>query len=207
MDALSRWTALILASVNKGDRSYGQLAQDCDGNPSSQRLQQIATTRGLKAFPDPSNVRALARGLHVSESTVVLAAAASLGLEVAEVPQLVALLPPRSTDLTQDQVQALVALVRSIVGDASAAGRAQDRTPGPRLKAVADDGEHDPVAADRRSALARRRREELEAERDKCVTPSDGPGPVRPEVALRANVGGGSWRPPACTTRGDTSAR
>ncbi|GAA5229210.1 hypothetical protein [Arthrobacter cryoconiti] len=65
----------------KGGRTYGKLSDDCGGQPTSGRLQQMATTR-LKAFPDPETLKGLAIGLGVSVTRIILTAAESLDLPV-----------------------------------------------------------------------------------------------------------------------------
>lgn len=109
-----------LVDLHRGGRSYVELARDCGGAPSAKRLQQLV--RGtIKNFPDPETVVALAKGLRVTQSAVVLAAAKSLGLEVGtSMPRLVELLPARAGDLNEAQASAIAHLVMTIV-DAAAA--------------------------------------------------------------------------------------
>lgn len=104
-----------LIRTAKGDRSYDQLARDSGGKPSAARLQQIATIP-LKNFPDPPTIRSLARGLRVTESAVVLAAAESLGLDVrVSGSRLTALLPAGVEDLTDDQVTAVLGVIQTML--------------------------------------------------------------------------------------------
>lgn len=98
----------------KGDRSYDQLARDCGGAPSAQRLQQIATNKPLKAFPDAETILSLARGLGVPVRTVVLASADSLGLPVSGEGALAELLPPAADRLNDQQVAAVLAVVNAM---------------------------------------------------------------------------------------------
>ena len=72
---------LILAK--KGDRSYAKLARDCGGAPTDRRLNSLVL-RPMNQFPDIDTMRGLAIGLRVDVSEVVLAAARSLGLQIAE---------------------------------------------------------------------------------------------------------------------------
>lgn len=99
----------------KGDRSYETLERDCGGTPKAARLQQIAT-KPLKAFPDPENIRGLARGLGVPERVVLTAAAESLGFTLTQAPtkleqwipsEKVADLSPRQIDLVLGIIDAL----------------------------------------------------------------------------------------------------
>ncbi|MBA2952160.1 DEAD/DEAH box helicase family protein [Nocardioides sp. CGMCC 1.13656] len=104
-----------LIDTHRGARSYGELSRDCGGSPSSKRLQQLVT-QPIKNFPDPPTVKALARGLKLSEKVVTLAAAESLGLDVSQgEARLVELLPAGTRDLTEEQAAAVAHLVRTIV--------------------------------------------------------------------------------------------
>lgn len=68
----------------KGGRSFERLSEDCGGAPAGRRLQQLTNTaRPMKNFPDPESITAMARGLGVSTTEVVLASARSLGVTVA----------------------------------------------------------------------------------------------------------------------------
>lgn len=68
----------------KGGRSFERLSEDCGGVPAGRRLQQMANgARPMKNFPDPETITAMARGLGVSTTEVVLASARSLGVTVA----------------------------------------------------------------------------------------------------------------------------
>lgn len=67
----------------KMGRSFERLAEDCGGMPAGRRLQQMANgKRPMKNFPDPDTIKAMAKGLAVSESEIILASARSLGFEV-----------------------------------------------------------------------------------------------------------------------------
>lgn len=106
-----------LIDTHRGGRSYAELARDCGGRPTDKRLQQLVR-QDIKNFPDPPTVQALARGLRVSESAVVLAAAESLGLDVRmAAPRLFQLLPAGSDELTEEQAAAVAQLVRAILND------------------------------------------------------------------------------------------
>lgn len=115
-----------LIDTHRGGRSYPELSRACGGSPSDKRLQQLV--RGeIKNFPDPPTVRALAKGLRVSQEAVLLAAAESLGLDVrSSLPRLVELLPADARDLTEEQAAAIAHLVRTIVQAEPARTRAPD---------------------------------------------------------------------------------
>jgi len=61
--------------------SYEALSAACGGTPSNKRLHQLINGP-LKNFPDPSTIRALAKGTGASVKEIVLAAARSLDLAV-----------------------------------------------------------------------------------------------------------------------------
>lgn len=105
-----------LIRIAKGDRSYDQLARDSGGRPTSARLQQIATTNPLKNFPDPPTIRGLAAGLRVTQASVVLAAAESLGLDArVSASRLAALLPAGVDDLTDSQIGAILGIIQAML--------------------------------------------------------------------------------------------
>lgn len=114
-----------LIRSTKGRRTYDQISLDCGGVPTSQRIQQIANGKPLKTFPDTDTIRALARGLHVGEHTVVAAAAESLGLESGPTTGLAALLPPSADALTERQVATILQLV-AVMNDVEPASQESD---------------------------------------------------------------------------------
>lgn len=146
-----------LIGLRKGDRSYEQVSKACGGTPSRQRLQLLAT-EPIKNFPDPDTIRGLSRGLGVTESTVVLASAASLGLDV-HTPTMWAALLPAGTELIPDHMRdGILSVVRSAVRMAKGEkevviGDQEQRTEASKPAAVNEDG-HDrvQVAVRRRSA-------------------------------------------------------
>lgn len=112
-----------LIDTHRGGRSYTELSRDCGGSPTDKRLQQMVRTQ-IKNFPDPVTVVALAKGLRVSQSAIVLASAESLGLDVrTSTPRLLELLPVSAARLTEPQAAALAHLVRTFV-EVEAPGRA-----------------------------------------------------------------------------------
>lgn len=107
-----------LITAHKGARSYVKLEEACGGSPKAARLQQLAAGPP-KNFPDPSTIAALARGLRVPATTVVLAAAESLGIDVRRPNQAVLDRFPAGVDrLSEEQLQALILMAQSLV-DAS----------------------------------------------------------------------------------------
>lgn len=70
-----------LIADKKGTRSYEKISQDCGGLPTAKRVHQLAT-KPQKNFPDPDTIRGLARGLGVTITDVVMAAARTVELPV-----------------------------------------------------------------------------------------------------------------------------
>lgn len=68
-----------LIATHKNGRSYQALADNSNGIMTHQSFQGIAT-RPTKAFPSPETIKGIATALNVSQRTVILAAAESLGL-------------------------------------------------------------------------------------------------------------------------------
>lgn len=145
---------LILA--NKAGRSYATLARDCGDAIGAKRLQHIATlTRPLANFPDPPSIRGLARGLRVTERTVILAAAESLGLDVGQaLPPLVEQLPVGTEQLTDQEVSTVVTMVRTLLAGKRVAddGAAGEQSPGEVLRKARRRARDDAAADDRGDA-------------------------------------------------------
>lgn len=106
--------------------SYVELSRRSGGRLSHGRWYQLGKATRLKEFPDPSTIEAVSDVLGLDVTTVVLAAAASLSLDVRQptprpVPtsQLARLLPPGADQLSEEVVQGLLALIRAIVTDAT----------------------------------------------------------------------------------------
>lgn len=104
-----------LVRTQKGGRTFTQLSADCGGYPSDKRLQQLATSV-QKNFVDPKTIKALARGLRVTEVAVVLAAAEDLGLDVERAtPKVLDYMPPGVNELGEDQLFAIGNMIRSFI--------------------------------------------------------------------------------------------
>jgi hypothetical protein len=93
-------------------RSDAQLAVDCGGVPSRPRINQIVN-HPMQQWPSMDVIHGLAKGLRVAPETIVLASANSLGFRLQEPSRLARLLPP-SDDLTDEQVNAVLAVVRAM---------------------------------------------------------------------------------------------
>lgn len=71
-----------LIAANLEGRSLRQIARESGGELSSAQLSGFAS-RGMKNFPVPETIKALARSLKVSPGEVVRASAVSLGIPMA----------------------------------------------------------------------------------------------------------------------------
>lgn len=152
-----------LISLRKGDRSYERLSEACGGYPGGPRIHQLATTE-IKGFPDPSTIRGLAKGLGVTEMTVLLATAESLGLDI-KMPGgdgWAALLPAGTTKIPAYFRDAILTVVHSaiqVVEDAESRETTQPDEHAPStgeasvtpLKPADEDGERVTRAARRRA--------------------------------------------------------
>jgi hypothetical protein len=141
-----------LIRTGKGDRSYEQLARDCGGRPTAARIHQIATGQA-RSFPDPPTIRGLARGLRVTEATVVLAAAEALGLDARlSGSRLETLLPAGIDNLTDEQVNAVLAVINTMLRAQATSQAIPIRRPSITPEAVPRVAEQDLAAAE--AALA-----------------------------------------------------
>ncbi|MFT4471436.1 hypothetical protein ACMX2H_16150 [Arthrobacter sulfonylureivorans] len=101
----------------RGTRTYEQLAQDCGGQPTAGRIQQLAT-KPQSTFPSPESIKGLSKGLRCSTTAIINACAHSLDLvDNTDVAPLVALLPPGAQNLTQAQVNTVLTVISQFVHD------------------------------------------------------------------------------------------
>lgn len=83
------------------------------------RWHQLASGKRMRTWPDPDTLRLIADTLGYDHTTIVLATAQSLGLEVRTRGSLFSQLLPTGTDLlSPDTREALLSLVRAVVADA-----------------------------------------------------------------------------------------
>lgn len=128
-----------LIGLRKGDRSYEQLSKECDGVPTAKRLHMLATAP-IKNFPDPDTIRGLSKGLRVTETTIVLAAAESLGLDVRSPDGWAALLPADTERIPSHMRDAILSVVHSAVHMATEGEVGSDGKPQPRRQATQQAG-------------------------------------------------------------------
>jgi hypothetical protein len=105
--------------------SYDEMARKVDDAIGRQRFQQLVTRPPTRMPYDSKTVHALARLLGVDTTTVVLAYAQSLGLPVERTgSQLAHLLPSGVDQLTREDMDALLHVVRQMVAVRQAATKA-----------------------------------------------------------------------------------
>jgi hypothetical protein len=98
--------------------TYGQLEHRSDGQLTKGRWQQLGTQSRMKNFPEPDTLRLMARVLELDETTIVLSAATSLGLDARWRGPMLAQLLPAGTDRLSDRMRdAILAIVRAAVAE------------------------------------------------------------------------------------------
>lgn len=87
------------------------------GERSGVRHQTLGTwfSGEIKEFPDPPTIRAFAHATSYSLETVILAAARTIGLQIAGVSELAAMLPAAARNLTKRQQDAIIAVVAAML--------------------------------------------------------------------------------------------
>ena len=109
---------LIRARMEDRGWSYGQLEHRSDGKLTKGRWQQLGTQSRMSRFPEPETLRLMARVLELDETTVVLSAAESLGLDVRRRGPVLAQLLPAGTDRLSERFRdAFLALIRAAVAE------------------------------------------------------------------------------------------
>lgn len=112
---------LIQARRDERGWSYADLEVRADHKITRGRWQQLATHVRMKAFPERDNIPIIAAVLEVDETTVVLAAAKSLGLDVRwRGPDLAQLMPAGTDQLSEAVRDAILAVIRATVSEAIA---------------------------------------------------------------------------------------
>lgn len=97
---------------------YAELARRTDGRPTRGRWQQLGTGVGMTQFPDADTIARVAGALEIDVTTVVLACARSVGLDVRRTGSELAHLIPAGTDRISERLRdAILAVVRAAVAD------------------------------------------------------------------------------------------
>lgn len=138
---------LILRVKTDRGLTYAQLEEMSGAAITRQRWQQLGTGIRIKEFPEPATLSAMAEALRVQVTTVVLAAAKTIGLPVTrEISDLAAMLPSGTERLSEMQRDAIVAVAKAMLQPAQDkatdedAGATQSSTQGTGEGGVRDSG-------------------------------------------------------------------
>lgn len=113
---------LIRARMDERGWSYGELERRSDGALSKGRWQQLGTGVRMAAFPEPESLLLMSTVLEVDETTVVLCAAQSLGIDARRRgPDLAQLLPAGTDRLSERMRDAILTVIRAAVAETLAA--------------------------------------------------------------------------------------
>jgi hypothetical protein len=111
---------LILTGMHERGWSYSDLERASDRALTRGRWQQLGSGVPQRKFPEPGSLTVIAQVLEVDMTTVVLAAARSLGLEVGRRgAELAHLLPVHTDRISERMRDAILTLIRSAVAEAS----------------------------------------------------------------------------------------
>lgn len=109
---------LIRARMDERGWSYGDLERRSDHRLTKGRWQQLGSGVRQRVFPEPPTIDVMAKVLEVDVTTVVLAAAQSLGLDARRRgPDLAQLLPTGTDRLSDRMREAILTLIRAAVAD------------------------------------------------------------------------------------------
>jgi len=109
---------LIQARMQERGWSYSDLERTSGRALTRGRWQQLGSGAELRKFPDPGSLTVISEVLEVDITTVVLAAAQTLGLDVRrQGADLSNLLPDRTERLSDRMRDAILALVRAAVAE------------------------------------------------------------------------------------------
>ncbi|GAA4558250.1 hypothetical protein [Pseudonocardia xishanensis] len=110
---------LLRARMDERGWSYTDLERRSDRALSRGRWQQLGAGAPPRKFPDPSSLVVIAQVLEVDITTVVLAAARSVGLDARTRDSELSRLLPSGTERLSDRTRdALLATIRAAVADA-----------------------------------------------------------------------------------------
>ena len=125
--------ALIRAGMKERGWTYSDLERASGRALTRARWQQLGSGVAQRKFPDPSSLSVISQVLEVDITTVVLAAARSVGLDVrTRGTDMAHLLPALTERLSERMRDAILGLVRAAVADTGA----DDRGDGGRSDAL-----------------------------------------------------------------------
>lgn len=110
--------------------SYTDLEVRSDHKITRGRWQQLATHVRMRAFPERDNIPVIADVLEVDQTTIILAIAKSLDLDVRwRGPDLAQLMPAGTDQLSEPVRDAILAVIRATVTEALARRVDDDESP------------------------------------------------------------------------------
>lgn len=119
--------ALIGGRRDERGWTFQDLADRSGGKPTRQRWQQLASGVRVSEFPEPGTLQAIADALEVDVTSVVLGVAVTIGLPVRRRgSELAAMLPASASNLTVEQRDAVLAVVRAMTPKESNATQEQE---------------------------------------------------------------------------------
>ncbi|WP_181778964.1 hypothetical protein [Pseudonocardia pini] len=126
-------TLQVLIGTRMAERewSYSDLERRSRGALTKGRWQQLAKGVDLRRLPAPDSIMVIAEVLEVEPTTVLLAAAASVGIPVRRTGSILAHLLPTGTEMLSQRTQdAVLNMLRAVVSDAVDAQRRIDEAEG-----------------------------------------------------------------------------
>lgn len=107
--------ALITARRKALSLTYDGLVERAGNALSRQRWQQLGTDTRVNEFPEPKTLQLIADTIDVSVDRVILATAVTLGVDIPDHRSTFAtLLPPNADQLTDEQRDAVLAVIRAM---------------------------------------------------------------------------------------------
>ena len=126
-DTVTTLQELIRVRMSERGWTYVELSRRSDGALTDGRWQQLGSGVRQKRLPEADSIIAMARALEVDETTVLLAAAKSVGIPVTRGGSAFAQLLPSGIDALSPRLQeSFLKLIRDAVADAVEAQRRID---------------------------------------------------------------------------------
>ena len=123
-----------LIAIGKGNRNWDQMSDATGGVYGPKRFSQIMNNNPpLQMIPEPQYIRAIAQACGVSEWSVVVAAAETVGITVEREPSGFLRMIPKDADaeLSDDQKGVILSILRQYIAD-NRARTAEPKRPAPR---------------------------------------------------------------------------
>jgi len=112
--------ALITARRKALSLTYDALSERSGDALSKQRWQQLGTDTRVNEFPEPRTLELIADTIGVGVDRVILATAVTLGVDIpSQRSTFATMLPPNADELTEEQRDAVIAVIRAMRPPAS----------------------------------------------------------------------------------------